>query len=265
MHTHREGIQRLGDILAEYDAQHQTITFVRDHAALVKKTTSETVGKQRRPSMVERSVDLLWLSSKVDKFRAQVWWAGSFVIVMRIAQTSTLVFIVNPGLQATVASLIALVGVAIQTHTAPYRRASDNHAALAAAWLLFVWSFVLLVRYSGAVGGEQGVILGALLIVATLVVVAFVACAVVVDVKQHTLIVERRDLTQATATPTTVSTDEDTSTSANALANAPAAEEVPVPHGTDGIVGVDIVDVKTAAHDGEEEKYPHWLSFSCSL
>ena len=107
---------------------------------------------------------------------------------------------------------------------------------------------------------------GALLITATLVVVAFIARALVVDAKQHAMNDERRDLTQAAAMLTTVAIDEDAGASANALADAPAAEEVPVPPGTDGIVGVDIVDVTTAAHDNDdEEKYPHCLGFSCSL
>jgi hypothetical protein len=144
--------------------------------------STEAAGKQRRPSMTRRSVSLLWLSSKIDKFQSRLWWAGSFLISMRIVQTSTMVFISNAGLQATAACLVALVGVAVQTHAAPYRRSSDNQSGLAATWLLFMWPFVLLVRYSEAVGGEHGVVLGALLIAATVAMVVFVACALVLDV-----------------------------------------------------------------------------------
>jgi hypothetical protein len=139
MRTHREAIRKLGDTLTEHDAEQDTFTFVRDHAALATMnseaaTVSETTGKQRRPSMVTQSVDLLWLSSKIDKFQSRSWWAGSFLIMMRLIRTSIMVSIANPGMQATAASLIALVGVAVQTHATPYRRASDNDAALAAAW-----------------------------------------------------------------------------------------------------------------------------------
>ena len=188
--TYRAGIQNLGDALAKHDAEHKRLSFVSDHAALATvdsemATTNEAGGKQRRPSMVTRSVDLLWLSSKIDKFKSRAWWAGSFLIAMRIMQTSMMVFIVNPGLQATAASLIALVGVAVQSHAAPYRNPSDNHAALAAAWLLFLWSFLLLVRYSGAAHGENGVTLGVLLIVATVVIVMLIARALAADVKKY--------------------------------------------------------------------------------
>ena len=196
MYSHREGIRKLGDALAENDAAHNTLTFVHDHAILSPAGSEAAgggtnTGRQRRPSMISRSVDLLWLSSKIDKFQSRSWWAGSFLILMRIMQTSIMVFIANPGLRATAASLVALIGVAVQTHTAPYRRASDNHAALAAAWLLFVWSFSLLARYSGAVDGEHGVVLGATLITATVGMMVFVMCALATDVKKYGMDDER--------------------------------------------------------------------------
>ena len=85
-----------------------------------------------------------------------------------------------PGNSATSGGAIEMYDVvgAVQTHTAPYRLAFDSHSALAAVWLLFMWPFVLLVRHSEAVSGEYGVALGAVLIAAaTMVMVAFVACA----------------------------------------------------------------------------------------
>ena len=208
MYKHRDEIRKLGDALTEHDAEHKTFTFVRDHAALATvgseaadseaATSNETASKQRRPSMVTRSVDLLWLSSKIDKFQSRSWWAGPFLVGMRIAQTSIMVFISNAGLQATAASLVALIDIAVQTHAAPYRRPSDNHSALAAAWLKFMWPFVLLVRYSETVGGEYGVVLGALLIAATVATVAFVACALTMDVWEDAMTHKTEHGTMAT-------------------------------------------------------------------
>ena len=213
MHTHRGEIRKLGDALAEHDAEHSTFTFVSDHAMFVTMdseaaTSSEAPGKQRRPSMTRRSVDLLWLSSKIDKFQSRSWWAGSFLIGMRITQTSIMVFIVNPGLQATAASLVALVGVAVQMHTAPYRRPSDNHSALASAWLLFIWSFVLLVRYTGAVNGEHGVVLGALPIAATVAIVTYVAYALAMDVRKDAPTEDDADREAKVTVPESVAEEE---------------------------------------------------------
>ena len=251
MYTHREDARKLGNALVEHDAKHQTISFVDDHT---KQTpvTSETAEKRRRLSMIKRSVKLVWLSSKVNQFGSS-WWAGSFVIAMRIMQTSAMVFLHNPGLQAAVASLIALAGVAVQTHAAPYRQASDNHVALAAAWLLFLWPFVLLVRYLEAVGGQEGVALGVLLIAATVIVVAFAAYALVLDMKKYAMNDDRGDSSQAEATQTTMVTEEDQGSPSKVLANTPATE-APLSPDTGVIAGIDIVDVDaTMAHDSDEE------------
>ena len=219
MHTHREEARKLGDALTEHDAKHNTFTFVRDHAALVTVDSevaesevamgSNKRRRQRRPSMIRRSADLLWISSKIDKFQSRSWWAGSFLIFMRIMQTSIMVFIVNPELQAAAASLVALVGVAVQTHAAPHRRPSDNHSALAAAWLLFIWSFVLLVRYTGAVDGQYGVLLGALPIAATVVMVAFATHALAIDVRKNVTSEDTTERDAAVTGPESVAEEEE--------------------------------------------------------
>ena len=59
-----------------------------------------------------------------------------------------MVLIKSPIAQAAIASLIALIAVSVQAHTAPYRRASDNRAALMSTWVIFIWCFVLLVRHT---------------------------------------------------------------------------------------------------------------------
>ena len=63
--------------------------------------------------------------SKVDKFEPTMWWTASFLIGMRVMQTSLMVFITRPSLQASVACLIALIGIAVQQRNAPYRRPSE--------------------------------------------------------------------------------------------------------------------------------------------
>ena len=200
LYFHCEESKKLVEAIKEYDTNNDTFTFALDHTALATAepeastscTTTTTGRRQRRPSMITRATELMWMSSKIDKFDAPCWWAGSYLISMRIIQTSVMALIPEPGIQAVVASLVALIGVLVQTHTAPYRRPSDNHAALVAAWLLFAWCFVLLIRFSGAVGDEYGIVLGALLIVLTVGMMGEVMRSLGVDVwkdieknKQH--------------------------------------------------------------------------------
>ena len=210
MYFYREDSKKLVESIKEYDANNDTFTYARDHTALAtvepeastSSTTTTTRRRERRPSMIAKATDLMWMSSKIDKFdAAPCWWAGSYLIAMRIMQTSVMALIPSPGLQAVAASLIALVGVSVQTHAAPYRRASDNHAALVAAWLLFAWCFVLLLRYSGAVGGEHSIVLGVLLIVLTVGMMAEVMRSLGVDVWKEIEKNKQRDDADAEAEP----------------------------------------------------------------
>jgi len=157
MFVYRDDVEQFVQKMKDHDATHDTFSYAQDFAELTKAATptaassSTTTVQERRPSrrpsmMITQATDLMWLSSKLDKFQPQSWWTSSYLVAMRILQTSAMVFIKNPSAQAAMASLIALIAVSVQTHTAPYRRASDNRAALVATWVIFIWCFVLLVR-----------------------------------------------------------------------------------------------------------------------
>lgn len=124
MYTCRDEFRKLVEGLKQYDAEHNVISYVSDHSVLAM-VEPQTLGRGRRPSMVTRAADLSWLASKVDKFDSTMWWTGSFLIGMRVMQTSAMVFITNPSLQASVACLIALIGINVQERNAPYRRPSE--------------------------------------------------------------------------------------------------------------------------------------------
>ena len=61
------------------------------------------------------------------------------------------------------------------------RPVNSNGVALVGTWVLFAWCFVLLVRYSGAVGSHDAM-LGTLLIVVTVGMMVEVVRSLVVDV-----------------------------------------------------------------------------------
>ena len=191
LHKHREAIDQLVAGLQEHDAQHGTFTFAAELAETAaaeagEATSSSTtaVGKHpRRPSaVIARAVDLTWLATKIDAFKPRSWWVASMHIVLRIALTSGTVFFTHASAKAAVATLIAITGMCVQLRAAPYRRPSDNDAAVAAAWVLFMWTWVLLMRCSGAVGGEHGFVLGGLLIAATVLLIGGVVRLLVLDV-----------------------------------------------------------------------------------
>ena len=128
MYIYRDEIYKLVTALKEYDAQHDTFTYAYELAALESEEQTTTVAStahQRHLSATARAADVDWLASKFDKFEPLAYWTPGYLIAMRLLQTSAMVFITNPSLQAAVASLIAFVGIALQTNTMPYRRPSE--------------------------------------------------------------------------------------------------------------------------------------------
>ena len=133
MLVYRDDIRKLVTALKEEDAKHGTFTYA--HELVDLNTSEETTtnasstttdrARTRRPSLVAHATDLRWLSSKFDKFEPLAWWANAYLIAMRLLQSSAMVFISNASLQATVASLIALVGISVQRNASPCRRQSE--------------------------------------------------------------------------------------------------------------------------------------------
>jgi len=128
MYIYRDEIYKLVTALKEYDAQHDTFTYAYELAALESEeqnTAATSTAHQRRLSATARATDVGWLASKFDKFEPLAYWTPGYLIAMRLLQTSAMVFITNPSLQASVACLIALIGINVQERNAPYRRPSE--------------------------------------------------------------------------------------------------------------------------------------------
>ena len=217
MYRFRKSIKGLVTKMDEHDRAHDTFTFVGDiiaqqglpptaeltppaelpppaeplpQSAEPRATTTTTTAEPRattttggrRPSLISAAADVSWLSEEIDTFSPLRWWAGSYIIGMRLLQTSAMALIASPNLQAAAATLVALAGACVQRDAAPYRRDSDNRAALVASWALFAWCFTLLVRYSGAVGDAHAVVLGVFLIGVTVATLGAVVYLLVMDV-----------------------------------------------------------------------------------
>ena len=55
----------------------------------------------------------------------------------------------NQLVQTTIVCCATLLSISMQSALRPFRRASDNDVALLAQWLVFAWTFVLLLRIAG--------------------------------------------------------------------------------------------------------------------
>ena len=71
MYTFREDFRKLVEGFKQFDAEHNTISYVSDHAVLATAASqaprTSISGRMRRPSMTTQAADLAWLASKVSK------------------------------------------------------------------------------------------------------------------------------------------------------------------------------------------------------
>ena len=91
---------------------------------------------------------------------------------------------VASSVQAAFGSCISLVGIAVEMQLNPYRRPSDNRIAVFSRWIVFLWAFGLLLRLDGILGSMPSVLVGLILVLATLAVVEEALRLSIVEMRQ---------------------------------------------------------------------------------
>ena len=235
MFRHRSETKQIIEGFKKHDSQHKGFTTTMELAHIANHSATDTAAesppavrvKKHRPSLITKAADFAWLASKFDKFQGHCWWTSTFLISMRLLQTSAMLLLESSSVQAVVASLLAQVGVCVQRNVHPYRRQSDNDAALYTQWcvaaatcwpcallltlalrsaapsrLIFLWCFVLLVRHSGALNNDNvpPAAIGALLITGTLATLGQVIRSLFQDMRKDTAVRRQTKLLARTET-----------------------------------------------------------------
>ena len=104
------------------------------------------------------------LAAIFSKYDPDCWWMISALLVTRTAQTSLLIFLKTPEVQATFGAIIALCCVVVTREKAPYRMDSDDAVGLATQWLLFIFMSMLLLLRVGVIQYIPQVLIGWLLL-----------------------------------------------------------------------------------------------------
>ena len=73
----------------------------------------------------------------------RTFWYGPFVIVVRLLETSALVFFGGGGIKALFASFVCMIAIVVQREYEPYVEDSDDKVAYLAQWVVFAWIFSL--------------------------------------------------------------------------------------------------------------------------
>ena len=99
------------------------------------------------------------------KFDPACWWMGTFLLVVRICQTSLLIFLSDPEVQATFGAFISLICVVTIREFEPYRIDSDDTVAILSQWLLFIFMTILLLIRVGTVEKIEPWMMGTALVI----------------------------------------------------------------------------------------------------
>ena len=160
MLPHRDAIKRIGEAVKQQGVQRNTVASV----AQMSKDRGQ------RQSLVLLSKEFAYLVPKFEDFAPDCWWMSVFLLVVRLLQTSLMVLFPAQHIQAAFSSSISLVAIFVERELSPYRRPSDNRTAICARWLVFLWSFGLLLRLVHVLGSFPSVFVGLVLVIATVTV-----------------------------------------------------------------------------------------------
>ena len=166
MYRHRDEIDRLQKALQEEDAVNP--------AFVTADGLAQGFSKAGRRSSIVISVreNLVWIVEKFEKFRPNRWHSGVFMLVLRLLQTSVLVLVPRQNLQAAAACVLSMLGACALREAKPFRRGSDNEVAVIAQYCVFLWAFCVVLRDMGISDPKLLVLMGSVLVVATVTVFA---------------------------------------------------------------------------------------------
>ena len=113
-----------------------------------------------------------------------MWFSGVLLLLLRLLQTSGMALVQSQDVQAAIVCSITLISILLHSTFSPMRRVSDNHVALLAQVLVFLWPWTLLLRITGMFQRPSAAVaVGTLLCIATVGV--FVAAFVLANIDRR--------------------------------------------------------------------------------
>ena len=112
----------------------------------------------------EISGSVMALAPNFMKFDPSCWWMGTFLLVVRIFQTSLLIFLSDPEVQSTFGAFVSLICVCVLREFEPYRISSDDTVGVLSQWMLFIFMSILLLVRVDVVEKIPDVLLGLVLV-----------------------------------------------------------------------------------------------------
>ena len=117
---------------------------------------------------------------------------GVFLLVTRLLQTSLMVLFPEQRTQSAFASVVSLTSIVVERELSPYRRSTDNQIAVLARWLVFMWTFGLLLRLVHVLGSFPSVLVGVTLVLASVGIIVWSLRAAFHDTCTELAVTRRR-------------------------------------------------------------------------
>jgi hypothetical protein len=102
-------------------------------------------------------------------------WFGVALLVIRLLQTSVLIFIPSADSQAALGGTVCLVSICVQRELHPFRDESDAYVSIVSTWCAFIWMQGLLFLRTGVLKGLPQVLVGLMFVAATCMPLLMVA------------------------------------------------------------------------------------------
>lgn len=160
----------------------------------INPTLPKAVGGKRRSTLMKRVLEsiktretdpaLLAVKFLFEDFRPACYWFGTFNLVVRLLETSVLLFFDGKDVRVAFALIMVFISINFNRELMPYRTESDNVVAYLAQWILCLWFFTMNLIHLGVAQKMPTELLGGVLIVTALAVVLTAVPQIMAEVQQ---------------------------------------------------------------------------------
>ena len=166
----RKRMQRMPSASKKFSLRHLTVHGIEQGFEKVSNELKEQL--------------VLALAGKISHFRKYRWWFGVALLVIRLLQTSVLIFFSSPDVQAALGAAVCLVSICVQRELRPFRHESDEYVSIVSTWCAFIWMQGLLYLRTGVLSSLPDLLVGCMFVAATFMPI-FMVVRVIYKIMRH--------------------------------------------------------------------------------
>ena len=182
----RKKMQRMQSTSVKFSLRHLTVQSIEHGFKQIENELKEQL--------------VLALAGKISHFRKYRWWFGVALLVIRLLQTSVLIFFSSPDVQAALGAAVCLVSICVQRELRPFRHESDEYVSIVSTWCAFIWMQGLLYLRTGVLSSLPDLLVGCMFVAATFMPI-FMVVRVIYKIMRHKKKADEETESASTASP----------------------------------------------------------------